>query len=287
MHQNLNKSTKKHFTQQEISFLTQNYLQGSVYCANVLNRSVKSIQNKCFRLNLKSTSESRKKPRYKTPDNYAVNPNVFINPTTPEACYILGLLWADGSINNSTRNTRSIILSTTFPDSTVFYKIFLKTGSWRIFQKQYKPNWKPSVIISTNNRLLTDHLITHSYKTKNQSACSILSTIPNHLKHYWFRGVFDGDGCITVNKAGSWRVCLSGPYEQDWKYIKSLFSELKIKFVSKQATSNKGHKSSHVRICKKTEIVVFMDYIYQNANEDGLCLLRKYEKYQQMKKMIN
>lgn len=281
---------KQAFTSNEKKFLTENYLKGSKYCSKILNRSIKSIHSKCFRMGLKFTKKQlhdfKTRPRYKKNEYYAVNPDIFINPCTPKACYILGLLWADGCINIIKNNQFTVSLTTTYPDSNHFEKVFLDTGKWRVYKTKRNPNWKLSVNIVTNNRPLVEFLNRMSYKSKSESADLILSKIPKHLHHYWFRGFFDGDGCITVNKAGSWRICLSGPYEQDWSYIKKLFYMLNIKFIVKQKISNKGHRSSVVNICKKSDIIAFTEYIYQNANIDNLALPRKYQKYKKMKSLL-
>lgn len=208
-------------------------------------------------------------------DKYSVNPNHFINVTTPEEAYILGLLWADGHIQIREQNNYKhyrITLSTTSPDIDTFLPIFQKTGRWMVhYRKDPNPNHKKAYSISTTNRPAVEYLLQHSYKQKSwESADKIISKIPENLQHYWFRGLVDGDGCIDTKG----RVSIYSGYNQDWTYMVNLCKKLNISYkIIKRLRKLGGSGEFHLH--KRIHAKKFLDYIYLNAEIDKMYLERK------------
>lgn len=223
-----------------------------------------------------------KKKKY---EDYNVNPTQFINPTTPECVYILGLIWADGGIFHKGKYA-NISLTTTYPDFLTFNPIMLKTGKWRMYfrKSELHPTWKERCDIITSNRPLVEFLIKNDYQSKSiESADKILSIIPNHLKHYWFRGLLDGDGHIHTDNKGSHSISFSSSIEQNWKYLENLCKSLNIKCKIKRRTSKKGHGQSSFSIYSMYKTIKFCEYIYNGYPEDNIGLKRKYDKFLQLK----
>jgi len=102
----------------------------------------------------------------------------------------------------------------------------------------------------------------------------------NKLKHYWFRGLIDGDGCFYYYKPklGSTlrQFALASTYEQDWGYFESLCDELQINYKIKR-NKNLKSSSSYLRITNKDGIIKLGEYIYKNYDNIGLD--RKYKKF--------
>lgn len=282
----MNIELNKRYSQEENEFLIENYpLHGSEFCAEKLNRSRQSIRGRVQKLKLKvnDLSSIMLKSCEKSNDQYNVNSDLFMNPTTPSVVYTLGLLWADGHIHID-KNIREIELSSTYPDGDEFYRIMSLCGKWNYYKyelkhKKYK-KLKPRIVIKTNNRPLSDFLYSYGYGSKSEiSADKILSIIPNDLKHYWFRGLVDGDGCIYVNK-NRIQVSISGPYDQSWDYMKNLFSELSVTFeLCSIKSKTKNHKSSRIRVSGRKNASKFLEYIYKDVRVDGIGLTRKFEKW--------
>lgn len=262
---------KKRYTKQENLFLIENYCKnGAKYCAQKLNRTIIAIKLHAFYLNLKmsSTQLSNQMIMAHNPTDkiYNVNPKLFISEFIPESTYILGLIWADGCLSNA-GTSQSIRLSMIKDDCNDVLPIFLKTGNWKYYT--YQTKWKPLTIIQTNNRPIYEFLISHNYRSKDQSACSILNQIPKNLHSYWFRGLFDGDGCIYI-KGSSHQLSISGPTNQDWQYLQTLLKNLNVKYqVHKQA------HGSVIRTTNKKDCIKFRDYIYAG---EQFGLKRKYNK---------
>jgi len=275
------------YTLKEIQFLNDNYSKlGCKVCADKLNRSYGGISWKARGLNLKVSKKTILKNHKRIWEEriikYKVNQNNFINCSTPEVAYILGLLWADGHIRQI-GYTNEIQLENIKKDTDIFYPIFLKTGNWRILFRQ-RENRQEQGLIRTSNKLLASFLIENNYGPHNiKSADKILSLIPDNLHQYWFRGLIDGDGCWYLNIKNSCRqFSLAGSYEQNWLYFENLLSKLNIKFSIKRI-KNKRNSSSYIRSFGRKNLIKLGNYIYQNYEQDKIGLDRKYNKFIEIK----
>jgi hypothetical protein len=284
---------KHNWTPDEFKFLQENYpILGKEKCAKLLNLTLEQIHSKVTKSKIKLTTSTRTllsknswiiRSNTKTSKDYHVNPDQFINISTPEVSYILGLLWADGYVV-SKNHTQRISIECQRDDLEKLAFIFTKTGTWAMRFRKRK-NRKEQMQIDTNNKKLVEFLITNDYHVKSgNSADKILSNIPDNLKHFWFRGLIDGDGCFYINdKNYCTQFSVAGPYEQDWSYIENILKSMNINYgISrrKQLQHGKINKSSVIRLTNKTDIVKFGKYIYQNYEIDKIGLNRKYEKFQ-------
>jgi hypothetical protein len=156
-----------------------------------------------------------------------------------------------------------------------------KIGRWNYYErKQNVDTWKPSVNIITNNKRIYNFLVDNDYDKKSKvSADKILNKIPNELKHYFFRGLIDGDGCFYYNEKNNLKqFILISTHEQDWGYFESLCNQLEIKYTIKRII-NKKSSYSIVRITNKSGINKLGSYIYGNFEYDKIGLIRKYDKF--------
>lgn len=276
---------KRYFNKEETNFIKENYpLYGSKFCADKLKKTPSSISHKAYSLGLKMSHENRRKLCIKVYakdfKDYNVNPINFLDIKLPEVAYILGLLWADGNI--SFYNGHNVIqLVCTPPDSYEYLKIFNKIGIWKFYEYENKKQstWKARSTIVTHNRIIAEFLKSKLYCSKSgDSANLILDCIPENLRYYWFRGLFDGDGCLYIN-GGCQQLSISSVYEQNWDFMEKIYKELQINYKIKYQISKKGHKSSYIRITNRKDCLKFLNYIYQNTNKDKCFLSRKYNKY--------
>jgi hypothetical protein len=272
------------FSNNEIEFLIENYKNvGSTECSKILKRfTPKQIRQKANILGLKLTREKYKKILFdshqKTFDKYLVNPTQFMNITSLEVAYILGLLWADGYLNN-TKTNQYIILSVKESDGLIFNKIFQKTGEWKVYHYPARNKTKSQLSIRTNNRPIFQFLLENDYKNKKiKSPSKILSLIPQLLHKYFWRGYFDGDGCIWLRNKLPY-CCFSGPYNQDWSAHTDFLKYLGIASFKIYKKINKTGKGSSLNINKKDDNKIFLKYIYNGFEIDQLGLYRKYERF--------
>ena len=262
------------------NFLKNNYPEkGGTYCANRLNRSSQTIHLKARKLKLKTNKgisrTGKKRGTYMEEErtNEAIS---LILPTTKEACYVLGFLWADGWITENKHHhvTGCSIMKTDFD---VLEPIVLKTFKWKIYQLQRK-NRKAATTFKTNNIILFNFLKLHDYNDKSIVApTSILSIIPENLKNFWWRGYFDGDGCFYHNKVK--QASISGSYQQDWSCVEQLLQSLGCTY-SIYKRINKKSSYSQIRMTNIKSITNFGNFLYSSSPEMGL--LRKFSKFKGM-----
>lgn len=307
-----------------ICFLKNNFPErGADWCSKKLDISLSCISNLCYR-NKIYVSKNRflkiKKQnmrvalvasifkRNNRPDNYfKVNPRQFIDINTKEVAYILGLIWSDGTLAKKEKNKGSNAISVSMVKNDVanIKDTFFKTGEWScwdIKQKHFGFKCQTRTTVSTCNKTLHDFLIDNCYYTKsNASACKILSKIPEHLKHYWFRGLSDGDGSFTFYKrtknSYGFYFSVASSNKQDWTYMINLSKKLNFnlniniaknegelfekrkKKYKKLYNINLGEGGSCARTTSNLGAKIFGDYIYQGYPEDGIGLKRKYDVY--------
>jgi len=287
---------KNIFTQQETEWLIMNYsFHGFIECASHLNKTPRQIKSKIdilkrdkgIFLHLSKETKSRRlsegRIKEKQPHEYKVNPTQFIDVSTPEAAYILGILWADGYIfirQKGNRSINEVRLTIVQDDFENIRNVFMRTGKWATptFQQEGR---KRKVHCVTSNKHLAQYLSANDYQSKTYtSASKILSHIPDHLKHYWFRGLIDGDGCFTFGR--SYRFSICSAYEQDWEYVETLLKYMNIKYSIYRTTSHLGHKHSTINIVNRAGIKKLGDYIYNGYESDHIGFIRKYQKYAQL-----
>lgn len=281
------KKTLPVFSEKDIEVIKQNYNKfGALYCKKFLPQTLPQIRNKAAKLKIKVSKEKiseylKAKRPPKQGHVFKVGHEQFINIRTPEAAYILGLLWADGYV---TPNRNQISLATTVPDSEHFIKIFEKTGNWIVYKgKPTKIGWKIPCIIYTSNFYLANFLKENGYISKSYlSADKILNKIPEHLQHFWLLGLLDGDGHIG-NYDGSYKVSFASGITQNWNYLSNILNKLNIEYSIIRRESAHGN-SSQLIIYGIKKVVKFLDYLYSDEKMTPLALKRKFDIYIKIKK---
>lgn len=250
--------------------MANNYTNhGPEWCSRILKLPKDKIVSKARRMQLVLTKPAfinirRNQPhRTKDPNLCNVNPLQFITPVTPEACYILGFLWADGFLGKRYSINTEIVSD----DANMLMDTFKTTGKWNVSRRKRK-KCRPQTKFTCASKLLHDHLLDHGFNRRNCSPSKLLGTIPADMKHYWFRGYFDGDGCFYVyDKPTNSRhhlrqLTISACYDQDWAFLTCLMDDLGVKYtISRRERKKSSH--SRLRCTKRLDIIEFGKYIYQ------------------------
>lgn len=270
-------STKRKFWTKECDdFLIKNFkTKGNQWIAQQLGFHEDTISTKLKNLSLKRTHEEL--------SNILTNFDAtkFIQLNTPEICYLLGLIWADGCIYDL-KDNHKICLNLTQKDFESIQYIVKDSGNWRISKRQSKVG-KPVLVAQTSNYVLWKFLVDNDYLIKSgASPDKILSKIPAHLRHYWWRGYFDGDGWICTPSFRAYSFGIVSCHSQDWNFVESLFKELNIRYKIYRLETKKGDSSS-VKCDNYFGLSNFANYIYQGYEKDRIGLNRKYLKWLQNK----
>lgn len=265
---------RKNWKNHEIEFLLKSYSSLGLNKASIfLKRSSTSVAAKVRRMKIKLSpsiiSEIRineRERRFKT----TINDEDFYDLKNPEIIYLLGFLWADGSIHHATSYHIALkIVSNDFKDIN---SIFERNGKW--LKHIVKPKFshhQEQTITYVNHKKLFQWLQNLGYDNK-KTPIKILKLIPNNLKHYWWRGYFDGDGCLYINTKNREKyVCISSNGDQDWSFFKKQFKG----FTIIKQTFVHG-RNSRIQAKKISTINHFLKYIYKGQQ---FGLTRKFNKY--------
>lgn len=274
----------KIWTEEETNFLKENYPKfGAKYCADKLGRSLSAVHNRCYLFKIKPSKETLKRlaseaqinyQKERSNDDFNVNVEQFLDITTPEVAYFLGFLWADGYIVR-----QEIRLSILSVDMETIKPTLDKIGKWN-YNERVRGESKPICTAFTNNGRLFEFLKNNDFKIKSgTSANKILNKIPKTIKHYFFRGLIDGDGHI-----GKSTLTISSCFNQDWSYVQDVCKILDIKNYIYRCEYDSG-KSSAIEM-NGINGLKFGDYIYENIELENIGLPRKYEKYLELQRKV-
>lgn len=202
-------------------------------------------------------------------------------PKSPSISYFLGFLWADGFI--TTRDSRYCVgLGIYSEDFLKYIDPILPDFKWSV--KYHTQNGrKPQIRARIYSKELALYLSSLGFSEKEKGPQKVLSRIPEDLQKYWFRGFFDGDGCVYISRNKKcFSVDICGPYTQDWGCCEQLCRALNITKYSIKKNDTKYGKNSHFRIRNIPEILTFMNHVYDGFSNDHIGFTRKYEKFQQI-----
>jgi hypothetical protein len=285
------KKNQIEWTPERKQFIRDNYpTHGTKFVAERLNLPNQRVAGMAVYLGVRMTPEARLLSRRENgkilsstqPSKSRVNASFLTIPTTKEAAYILGFLWADGWIYETSKSQRIICLEIIHKDWNVIKKVFRKAGRWcESASKKMKSYNHPIIRAQVCNKELYNFLLEHDYKIKSLAApTKILSKIPEHLKCYWWRGYWDGDGCFYYNKKRSlYQASTSGNIKQNWKEVYNLFNILNITPNSYNfyIVKNKIGAGSNIIIHNKLSVKKLCNFLY-GLEYDNIGLRRKFYK---------
>lgn len=292
----------KYYSAQEDTLLIKNFpANGTKYCSELLNRTYSSVRFRAKKLNLKIEKPSLSKimksaamlrwEKHPKLEGYAVEVSDITN-YGPEVCYFLGYFWADGSFSGK----HAIHLEIQKNDGDDIKDTMFEIGGWNIQTRQRtragKLFGKVQMKFVASNKFLVEHLKRFGFSNKSiDSPEKILEAIPLGLRRYFWRGYFDGDGCVYFSKNFRTKsMNFWGSTGQDWSSLINVYDSLGLKYYVKKykrtSKSGKVYKSSTVYVTNGVDIVKFLDFIYLDRENDKIGLTRKYNKYLEIKSYV-
>lgn len=196
--------------------------------------------------------------------------NFFAKIDSESKAYILGMLYADGSLcpyinkygNISSYKLRLRLAQT---DEQIVRDIsvaILGYDNVTITQRPEK-NWQPIAGLQIGNKKIGEDLIKLGCGPNKSSNIRLptFEQVPQEFYHHFIRGFFDGDGCVgSANKA----VASFTSNE--------IFCEQLRDFLSKNANlsfkefCNRKNGYGSIVICGRDNIYNLYKYLYKNAN---------------------
>src|SRR5579859_2260251 len=237
-------------------------------CKNTINKWVKDIKlteiQKC-RINSKR-------------NNYAYNIEIFEQPNAL-TYYLLGVFVSDGCVDKNLR--RATITS---KDAK-----WLETISQNICSgKPISPKKSSDCsVLTINSRYIARWLIDHQC-IPNKSLTLQMPEIPNQYFNQFLRGVFDGDGCVTIaNTIGKTKQLRTYIVSASKDFVQQLSNilnnnELRHQIITisgknkKCFDRQKDYNDCYCIVFTCANAIRFCNFIYRDTN---ICLDRKYQVF--------
>jgi len=217
------------------------------------------------------------------------NVTYFDNIDTEYKAYILGLIYADGTIDDKVKGNREwrLLISLQEEDGYILDKLTKDTTSRKIRidnpPSVQKENWKKRAVAYIGNTYMCKKLIDLGCGPRKSQVGMKFPDLPNHLIHHFIRGFFNGDGCVTINKRiykGKKIIKQSFKFKIAFTSTDSQFLDVLISYLPvTKVYKRKKLRSMIVHtywIERKNDIQKVYNYLYKNAN---YFFKRKYEKF--------
>lgn len=216
------------------------------------------------------------KDKYMIKNSHKFSKIVKINEFTPEYCYLLGFIWADGYIRPKDNNISIEIVK---EDGILLQETFKFKIPWNIYYRERK-NRKPQITFSITDKQFKDFLLFFDFDKKStNSPDKLISELSEKCYKLFIRGVFDGDGNV-YSKNSSNQIAITSSYTQDWTYLKELFDKLGLKYKIKRVKNINSYSS--IRVSNKKDISTFYKYLYLDSENLNIGLNRKTLKLKQI-----
>lgn len=261
----------RNWTKEDDDFLRKNNNEQNSILAEKLGRTLQSIS-------------TRKKILRITRDKYDFVKD--FKKQTPNLAYALGFIFADGHLFKcKNKSSYGVTINIVESDAIYLDKSILSVSNWmqRYFNKNdytRKKQAKPQKRYIIHNKDLFNFLYYDlEFKHKNEFFSSkIFEFLPENLHRYFWRGFFDGDGCIYTPKDKGVRCYIAGSHDFNWQLLTDLCDKLSIYSHIKLQTNHTGGWS-HFVIHRLYDCEKFINFIYGGVGKDGIGFTRKYIKY--------
>lgn len=253
----------KRYSEEEKDTICHLYKKG-LNCAEIgkkFTRCKESIRALLLSRNIKIRPDRYKK--------YSIDDNFFHRITTPEQAYALGWIVADGHI--SKKNTLCLRIQES--DKVVLNTIskFLKNTSPLKFINYSKKGWKNQWSLNIHNKKICDALRDLGYR-EDKSYSAPFPNLSKQLYSHFIRGLFEGDGCISIAKRVQCHITGT----------KDICQKLYCLLLNKDIASHIYQTKRGYWYCvlNRSAIKKFLQWIY--ANCEGMFLPRKYILYKKL-----
>lgn len=210
---------------------------------------------------------------------YTLNESYFEQIDTEDKAYWLGFITADGCLYKN-----QIQISLSIKDEKHLYKFLKNIGTNKgLYYKNVRGMRMVSAFIDSN-KLVNDLKNLGLTCRKSFTAMPCLK-IPSELYHHYLRGIYDGDGTISVStlrkngKTLTWTVGVCGSYG-----IVKDFNDYMNDRTKSNATLKHYRKIYQLNYCGTLVCEEIVNILYKNAS---IYLDRKKEKADELLNQIN
>ena len=144
---------------------------------------------------------------------YPLDEAFFDEITDEVRAYWLGFIGADGGVSDGSAGSKVLMVSLHLRDEAHVRRLCRDLGGERPLKYRLKPPRRSAGVEICSYRLV-DGLARHGITPRKSATLEPWSGPPELMRHYW-RGLFDGDGCICkrLRKGrGDWSMSISGSH---------------------------------------------------------------------------
>lgn len=219
----------------------------------------------------------------------SVNIVMNIDFNRKDVCYIFGFLWADCFFGASKRGYYSMSFEIKSDDFNSVWGICQDVFGVLKRTTRTRSNSSNSQSCFRIYKQSDCEVFKQFGFHKKNEGCPLYFSIPDENKKFFIKGFLDGDGSISLDKNGLFRVGFNGNIAQSWDFLEDFLSvnNLDFNIYRKERKSNhKSHKKkvhgySVVEIIKIEQKLKFCSLM----NSVDLGLTRKVEVYERYLKI--
>lgn len=215
-----------------------------------------------------------------------VNEN-FFKIWSPKMAYVLGFMFADGSLLDTNKSSRTYYLHFSNNDSSLLNDIRIALGSeHNIYTRQPRiTNYKRgkyisklSYVLRIGNKVMYHDLLNLGIKHRKSNDMK-MPDVPTKYFAFFLRGYFDGDGCVgwytsTRRHTPSLRLVFTSG-STDFLDVLSITIE---KLLTIKAVRCYQSQGAHNLVYRGRNAAIILSYLYRNLDLAPF-LGRKYDKY--------
>lgn len=205
------------------------------------------------------------------------NPNYFSDINSEVKAYLLGFIFADGSISKKTLKYSSYLSIHLSKKDESILKLFVK----EIYPSKNILNLKSGTVKITiySNKLVEDLIKLGVQYNKSYKEMRIPTGLSSELTRHFIRGFFDGDGCICSSSINAKKkqyvasiICTSN------LFCKDIIKNLDIPFNYNIRKNKKGGLDIYrISFSGKKRLKLLYYFLYKDSS---YFLIRKFNKFQ-------
>lgn len=266
-------SGKLFFTEDEIKDMKYLYFEKLQTLAEISQKyhCVVNTVKKCLKDDIRY--KDRVKFNYKNPE---IVQDFFSEIDTEEKAYILGYLIADGNVYyNGSYKVRFCLAK---EDIQILYKfkdILRLDSKVQIHTRKNRGNSQDECVLAWSSKQQYFDLLKYGV-TPRKTFTTFLPIISSSMMGHLIRGIFDGDGCISLRKNDKISGLSFSGSNQLINDLKSYLCDNLNIYPSKISSRTKKNTVYQIMWCSKKDIITLFHFMYDDAT---LYLDRKYNKF--------
>ena len=226
---------------------------------------------------------------------YSIDETYFDEIDTEDKAYFLGWMYSDGcnsTYDNKGKNRYNVIIQLQKRDKEILdaFLLCMKSTAPLAYVAPREENEQGYYRMSIYNKHMSQTLEKHGVTANKTFTVTYPTWLPEKLQHHFVRGVFDGDGSISLHgkrkqdgEFGGASVSIIGTEDLCNNIWRIMREELRLPAYITD-THNTDERIRTVRIDRIMSVYKFTEWMYEDAT---IWLSRKKEKFDILKQIIN